>query len=673
MKRFRAMTKINLWISVFLMMAISGAALSSQGEPYPLEAWAKRADMQQVRISPDGNRIALLNIVSDTGNPILEVYNANDLSAKPFRMNADPMEITSVGWVTDDLLIFSARDKVRDKIDGWNQGVYERALGLLTLNKDPKKSSWKKIAASDRADSGSLNIVSTLPSIPNKILISARKSIPGTTGRQEFISTYYKYDVKTGRRSQITSSAGAVRGISFDKDGDPQFGSGYDAGKDEYLTYYREKGARKWEIIHRSHRDSFEDWRPIGLDPEAPGNLLVLGNNGDDKTGLWSYNPKTKKHEELIYRRSDVDISYRSHTNRFTNDQEITAVRYRDGRKTKFVWFNGEEEALYNQLQGLIPNSDRLIISRTRDPQTMLVSNSGPRDPGTYYLVKNGRIEVVGSTYPDFASDQLADVRGISYEARDGKQIPGWITVPNSKPPYPLVVLPHGGPFVREGSGFDPWAQLLANRGYMVLQPQYRGSKGYGTDFYTTAFINGGQGGYQMQDDKDDGALYLVEQGLVDPDRMMMFGWSYGGYAALIAASRTPQIYQCVIAAATVPNTNQQLNYYRNGMNYMGGAQAIEQGRMWDDSISPIKEVAKVNIPMLIVHGTDDQRTPPKAAREYIAAMEETGKDFKAVWLDGADHFSNTLFYRHKMTLYTAMTDYLKNDCFTDRDEVASN
>jgi dipeptidyl aminopeptidase/acylaminoacyl peptidase len=673
MKRFRAMTKINLWISVFLMMAISGAALSSQGEPYPLEAWAKRADMQQVRISPDGNRIALLNIVSDTGNPILEVYNANDLSAKPFRMNADPMEITSVSWVTDDLLIFSARDKVRDKIDGWNQGVYERALGLLTLNKDPKKSSWKKIAASDRADSGSLNIVSTLPSIPNKILISARKSIPGTTGRQEFISTYYKYDVKTGRRSQITSSAGAVKRISFDKDGDPQFGSGYDGGKGEYLTYYREKGSKKWEIIHRIHKDSFEDWRPLGLDPEAPGNLLVLGNNGDDKTGLWSYNPKTKKHEELIYRRSDVDILVRSHTNQFTNGDEITAVRYRDGRKTKFVWFNGEEEALYNQLQELIPNSDRLNISRTRDPQTMLVSNSGPRDPGTYYLVKNGRIEVIGSSYPDFASDQLADVRGISYEARDGKKIPGWITVPNSKPPYPLVVLPHGGPFVREGSGFDPWAQLLANRGYMVLQPQYRGSKGYGTDFYTTAFINGGQGGYQMQDDKDDGALYLVEQGLVDPDRMMMFGWSYGGYAALIAASRTPQIYQCVIAGATVPNTNQQVNYYRNQMTRFGGAGMIEQIRMWDDSISPIKEVAKVNIPMLIVHGTVDQRTPPKAAREYIAAMEENGKEFKTVWLDGADHFSNTLFYRHKMTLYTAMTDYLKNDCFTDRDEVASN
>ena len=668
------MRRIIYWLSVFLTAALSFPVLSSQVEPYPLEAWAKRADMQNVSISPDGNRLALLKIATDEGNPILEIYDTNDLSARPFKMNADPMEMVDLDWVSEDMIVFTARAKVRNKIDGWNQGVYEYSLGLLTLNKDPKKNNWKKIGESTKAQTGGLNIVSSLPSKPNKILISARSS-SGSLDKlrpSEYFVTYYEYDIKTGRRSRITSSAGEVKGIRFDKDADPQFGRGYDAAKNEYLYYYREKGSSKWEIIHRSHRDSFEDWSPIGLDPEAPGNLLVLGNNGDDKIGLWSYNPKTKKHEELIYRRSDVDIFVRFHTNRFTNDDEITAVSYRDGRKTKYVWFNGEEEALYNQLQGLIPNSDRLIISRTRDPQTMLVSNSGPRDPGTYYLVKNGQIEVFGSTYPDFASDQLADVRGISYEARDGKQIPGWITVPNSKPPYPLVVLPHGGPFVREPSGFDPWAQLLANRGYMVLQPQYRGSKGYGTDFYTTAFINGGQGGYQMQDDKDDGALYLVEQGLVDPDRMMMFGWSYGGYAALIAASRTPQIYQCVIAGATVPNTNQQVNYYRNQMTGFGGAGMIEQIRMWDDSISPIKEVAKVNIPMLIVHGTVDQRTPPKAAREYIAAMKESGKEFKSVWLDGADHFSNTLTYNHKLTFYTAMTDYLENDCFSKSQSVAS-
>ncbi len=667
------MRRIIYWLSVLLTAALSLPVLSSQVEPYPLEAWAKRADMRNVSISPDGNRLALLKIATDEGNPILEIYDTNDLSARPFKMNADPMEMVSVNWISEDMIVFTARAKVRNKIDGWNQGVYEYSLGLLTLNKDPKKNSWKKISESTKAQTGGLNIVSSLPSKPNKILISARSS-SGSLDKlrpSEYFVTYYEYDIKTGRRSRITSSAGEVKGIRFDKDADPQFGSGYDAATNEYLYYYREKGSSKWEIIHRLHQDSFESWRPIGLDPEAPGNLLVSANNGNDKTGLWSYNPKTRKHDELIYRRSDVDSSYKTHTNRFTNENEVTAVAYRDGRDIKYEWFDAAEQALYEQIKSLIPYADRISVQRTRDPQTMLINNRGPRDPGTDYLLKDGKIQVIGSTYPQFSSDQLADVKAITYKARDGRDIPGFITVPNSKPPYPLVVMPHGGPFVSESPSFDAWAQLLANRGFMVLQPQYRGSKGYGMDFYTTAFINGGQGGYQMQDDKDDGALYLADQGLVDPDRMMMFGWSYGGYAALIAASRTPQIYKCVIAGASVPNINQQVNYYRNGMAY-GGAGAIEQLAMWDDSISPIKEVANVNIPMLIVHGTDDQRTPPKAAREYIAAMKESGKEFKSVWLDGADHFSNTLTYNHKLTFYTAMTDYLENDCFLKSESVAS-
>jgi dipeptidyl aminopeptidase/acylaminoacyl peptidase len=163
-----------------------------------------------------------------------------------------------------------------------------------------------------------------------------------------------------------------------------------------------------------------------------------------------------------------------------------------------------------------------------------------------------------------------------------------------------------------------------------------------------------------MQDDKDDGALYLVEQGLVDPDRIAMFGWSYGGYAALVAASRSDQIYQCVIAGAAVTDPLMQVNYYRYQLR---GTGAIEQLRMWDDSISPLKEADKVNVPMLIIHGDVDQRVPPEHARKYFKALDKLNKPYKAVWLEGADHFSSTLFYRHQIMLYESMIDYLKNDC----------
>ncbi len=131
-----------------------------------------------------------------------------------------------------------------------------------------------------------------------------------------------------------------------------------------------------------------------------------------------------------------------------------------------------------------------------------------------------------------FKGEDLADVEYHTYRARDGRGIAAYVTFPAGEPPHPLVVLSHGGPFARDRPSYDKWAQLLANHGYLVIQPQFRGSTGYGETSCRAAYAEGGQQGHKMQDDKDDAALYLVEKGLADPDRMAMFGWSYGGYAA---------------------------------------------------------------------------------------------------------------------------------------------
>jgi len=231
--------------------------------------------------------------------------------------------------------------------------------------------------------------------------------------------------------------------------------------------------------------------------------------------------------------------------------------------------------------------------------------------------------------------------------------------VPNGEGPFPLVVMPHGGPHVSEYVIFDEWAQMLANNGYMVLQPQYRMSMGYGLEHFTSAFVRGSEAGGKMQDDKDDGALHLVEEGLVDPDRIAMFGWSYGGYAALVAASRTPQIYQCVIAGAAVSNYRRQANEYGGGVK---GRNKIWQEYQYN-AVHPTDEVGKVNVPVLLVHGSVDQRVRPRQARMYLKELEKHNKPYKYLELDGADHFSNTLFYGHKIELYESMIDFLTNDC----------
>ena len=630
------------------------AAQTAHAEPYPLEYWALRDVMTNVQVSPDGKRLALLKIPNRDADPLLEVYDAADLGKEPFRLNGGKMEITSFDWVGNQDIVVRFRQKVRDKIDAFNQGVYEYKIALL----DVEDEKIEQFHESNPA------VENLLPGKPDKIIISLN---PGMDDRGERLQrtfrprAYYELDLKRGTKQLLLQGKLALGQVEFDGEGNPWFARGYDRGKGEYIWYVRRPGNSDWEEIHRLSEDSFEQFSMQGPDPEKPDTLLVVAHNGRDKAALWEYDINTKTFGDIVYARDDVNIAgTRRHSNAWTNPDTIVGVSYWTDR-LHVEYLDPLEGATYAQLEGIVPEAYMVYItSRSRDGQTLTVYNVGPKDPGSYYLLKDGAFRAVGSKQPLLKSSDLAEVRYIDWKARDGKTIYGYVTVPRGEPPFPLIVLPHGGPFVSETVVYDEWGQMLANNGYLVLQPQYRGSTNYGLEYYKEAFINGGQGGYKMQDDKDDGALYLVEQGLADKDRIAMFGWSYGGYAALVAASRTPQIYQCVIAGAAVSDTLMQVSYYSDRMR---GASEIEQLRMWGDSINPIKEVAKVNVPMLLIHGSVDQRVPPAHVRKYLDELEKYNKPHKYVELDGADHFYNTLFYEHQIALYRSMIDYLKNDC----------
>jgi dipeptidyl aminopeptidase/acylaminoacyl peptidase len=265
----------------------------------------------------------------------------------------------------------------------------------------------------------------------------------------------------------------------------------------------------------------------------------------------------------------------------------------------------------------------------------------------------------LASENPAIKSADLNNVEFIKYKARDGKTIPAYITIPKGKGPFPLVVMPHGGPHVNEVVSYYEWGQLLANAGYLVLQPQYRMSVGWGKDLFDAGY---GEHGLKMQDDKDDGALFLVKEGLVDKNRMAMFGWSYGGYAALVATQRDNNIYQCAVAGAAVSDPEKA---YFNGRS-SGTPKALDDWakRRGMIGINPIKDVAKSNIPLLMVHGDWDSRVQYYHFTEYKAAMEKAGKtNAQFLTLKGADHFSRTLMYNHQEVFYSKLLDYLKKDC----------
>ncbi len=625
-------------------------------EPYPLDYWALREVINRAQVSPSGKYLGLMKIPSKTANPIIEVYETANLDKKPFRIGASKMEVTNFYWASDKDIVFTMRQKVRNKIEGFNRGVYENKIAVADVKK-------KKMRTFDETDP---TIVNLLKNNPEKIIISFSEGDddgPGSKLSEAFRPrAYWEFDLNRGTKKLLIRGKISVANIEFDGYGNPWLARGFDLAKGEFVWYWRKPGTGKgWTEIYRQDESSFEEFTVAELDDTKEDHILVYANNGHDKTGLWSYDVNAKRFAELVYRRDDVDVyGVGYHTNDWTYPDKIAAVTYfTDKRHAEY--FDEVERATYEQLEKIIPFAHNVdVASRSRDGNTMIVYNVGPRDPGSYYLLHNSQLQSIGSKQPLLESENLADLEYITYDSRDGQPIHAYLTVPQGEGPFPLIVLPHGGPFVQEVVAYDEWAQMLANNGYMVVQPQYRGSFGFGLNFHKESFVKGGQGGYMMQDDKDDAALYLVRRGLVDPERIAMFGWSYGGYAALVAAGRKPQIYQCVIAGAAVADQGQQVNYYRYQLR---GAQKERQLAYRDGSINPIEVVADVNIPILLVHGNVDQRVPITHATRYRKELDKLGKNYQYLELDGADHFSSTLFFRHQIALYETMIGYLENDC----------
>lgn len=638
-----------------------GTELGENYTPIPIDTWAQRDAVTNVELSPDGKHLLILRIEGgNIGENLLEIYDINDFSKPLRRLNADKMEMISARWVSDKHIFGTAWQVVRKKVDGPEADV--RGYRAFSYNLEKNKFA--------NAD-GTYNLETILPKEPGYIVVEESNINASTGGVDPFAAfrprSYYKYNLETGARSLILKGNDKYPSAQFDLDGNPRFTTG--SAGDSQVFFYRAPGDGAWkEMAEKFDLSKHENLYRVlsgvhgfaGVSGDDPNKGYFIDNRGEDKAGVFEFDFETGKLGNKIYSNPDADvIGLQRHSMRWAGNNKVVAAIY-PGAKYERHWFDMEEKKLYEELETKIKNAHQInITSRSRDGKTMIVFNSGPKDPGSYWLVRDGKGQKLASENPGVDPAKLSNVEFIKYPARDGKIIPAYVTYPKGKGPYPLIVLPHGGPHVNEVIGYDEWGQLLANHGYMVLQPQYRMSVGWGQAHFDGGY---GQHGLAMQDDKDDGALYLVKEGLVDKDRIAMFGWSYGGYAALVATQRTPQIYQCAIAGAAVADPEKSY-FQRRGTDTPKALDdwAKRRGMIgWN----PIKNVDKVNIPMLMVHGDVDARVERYHYDDYKAAMEKAGKtNAQYLLLKGADHFSRTLMYDHQTSLYTKMLDYLKKDC----------
>lgn len=624
--------------------------------PLPIDYFAIRDTVTNVSVSPSGKYVAMLKITTKEGNPYIEIYDTSDFSKAFRRLDAKPMEFISISWVNDDFLFGTASKIVRKTVKRPEADVRSYRAFSYSI----PKNKFNNI-------DGNFGLESVLPTDPDNILIREGNAVAGASDDDPFAAfrprSYYKFNLKKGSKSLVLKGNEKFPQPSFNNKGEPVFTQGLDNPTKEIVSYYRKPGSSEWSEFARVSADTSDIFLNEigfqGLKKGDPNTAIVIAQNGADTKGLWEFDLQKGEFGKLIYRNREADVeAVRRHTMFWAGNDSITGAIY-PGEKYETQWFDMEEKRLYDRMMASIPNAHQLSISsRSRDGNTMIVSNSGPKDPGSYYLIKDGAARKLGSRNPLLKPSDLANVEFIKYPARDGRMIPAYVTKPNTPGPHPLIVLPHGGPYVTEVVGYDEWGQLLANNGYMVLQPQYRGSTGWGNDHFMASWNQHGLG---MQDDKDDGAKYLVSKGMVDEDRMAMFGWSYGGYAALVAASRSPNIYQCVIAGAPVADAKKQYLGRRNDRFKFSDDLSRQRGGY--SGINPINEVEKVNVPILFVHGEVDRRVMIYHLKDYKKAIAPYNKDIQYLPLKKADHFYNTLYYNHQRDFFTKMLDFLKNDC----------
>ncbi|HEY0106707.1 MAG TPA: S9 family peptidase, partial [Rhizomicrobium sp.] len=327
---------------------------------------------------------------------------------------------------------------------------------------------------------------------------------------------------------------------------------------------------------------------------------------------------------------------------------------------TSYHFLNRADQAAWDAVAGAYAGENVQIASWSADRKRLLVRVDGKRDGAAYQLVDlNAHTSItIAQVYKGISPFDVAEVRNVTYKAADGMEIQAYLTLPDGRDPknLPLVVLPHGGPAARDEPGFDWWSQALASRGYAVLQPQFRGSDGFGHDFLAAGF---GQWGRKMQSDVSDGVRYLAKQGTIDPKRVCIVGASYGGYAALAGITLEHGVYRCAVAVAGVSDPHRMLVWERTRAgndddslvlrywNRFMGSENLDDPRL--NEISPLSHAAQADAPLLLIHGRDDTVVTIQQSRDMEDALESARKPVTFVQLDGEDHWLSRPETRLKM------------------------
>jgi dienelactone hydrolase len=600
-------------------------AATTKVAPVPLtaETFAATPFMERPSLSPNGQFIAA-RVAAKNGRSLV-VLPIFDKSAKMTSVGLDNsvIDVDWWRWVNNDWLVVGV--SANDTIEGEKFRVsrvlsLERVTGKITL--------LARRAAGQNAG----NLIWVARDGTPRILLGVQNSI---YLNENFWPEVSEVDVSTGKMKTVVNARPGILDYYADEQGVVRLGYGYDGEKRIAKLIYRSDAKQPFKILDRANLAKDEGLSFPAIFLPEPDKALTI-DNPDGYQALYELDLKTLTLGKKVFGVEGYDISGIVPNPSGNGVAGVSLIENRG----RIHWLDPELAKMQAEFDKAVGPGRAVVESYSADGQLMLVQIGGPDQAGAFYLFnRQGSGALTRFAYVDerLKLNKFAPVTTIQYKARDGVTIPAVLTLPKVATPtnLPLIVLPHGGPDARDSEGWDWWVQFLAAKGYAVVQPNYRGSTGFGKAHYD---LGDRQWGGTMQDDLNDAIAHLAKEGIADAKRVCMVGASYGGYAAMRAAQRDGKMFRCAISFAGVSDLGAIAKFDRNSLF---GKEAVSylKGKAPDfESVSPLRAPEQFSAPILLVHGKNDLRVPVEQSRKMAAKLKEAGKDHRYIEQPLGDH-----------------------------------
>lgn len=636
-----------------LLLWLSLPLLAQTVPQLPVEAFASIPDVSSVQLSPDGKKIASIVRVDQpklkgTVVSILDLETGN----KDYAIHTDNQKfvLLSLQWANDTTLLISA------KFPANRYGTPTTETRLVKYDLTTRKTT--SVLARSVIDRLSWipqhqgQIIDMMPDDPDNILLS----LDGM-GEEVGEDSVLRVNLSQGKSAFIQNSKRKIIGWITDRQHKVRISIYND--DTEYRIYEQPEQKTEPRLLWSFKAFSDESVWPLGFD--ADPNILFVrayhqGFEAIFKVSLTD--PKLTK--ELVYANEDTDVE----GNLIYSELKKKVIGISEGDGEEYTFWDHEYAGLQNGLKAVLPNAHNYITQFSADERRYIVYSTSSTQPGTYYFGDRDEKALfpIADRYSQLSSEQLADTHYLSYEARDKLKIDAYLTVPKGleAKQLPTIIFPHGGPISYDSNDFDYWAQFFANRGYAVFRMNFRGSAGYGYEFMKAGLKSWG---LEMQNDVEDGTRYLINQGISDPQRICIVGASYGGYAALMGAAMTPDLYRCAVSVAGVTDVAYLVKSSRRFTNY-----EVVKEQIGDDfsalyERSPVSKADKISIPVLLLHGDKDRVVKVQHSREMFDELKSRKKNVEYIELENGDHYlSNN---DHRLTTFKALDKFLADNLKT--------